>query len=527
MNIKTLIFVSLNIGALGLAVACGESGSDSPANSDGTGGSAGAGTGGDDSAAGGMGGGSGGSVTGGSGGSVTGGSGGTGGTPNVACGNVDLGQSETRTRYAAAEVPAGEECESEEQSRTCEAEGFSEWSGTFAAETCVVQTPDGSCGATENGGEEERTRYEAATVPYGSSCVSEVQARTCTDGNWGDFSGTFTADSCSVDAPASCGDVAHGTSDERVRYEAATVDFGATCVQETQTALCDNGELGEWSGTFTFGACTVGPAADCENGIHGEVLERTRYQSATVPYGETCVKETQTQTCNDGTWEDWTGTYAFESCTVEEPADCVDGEHGDTKERTRFMAASVSFGETCQSEVQTQSCTNGIWSDWTGTYAEVACSAAPPASCDGVAHLGTQARTRYQTASVPNGNVCNGEAQSRSCFDGTWGNWSGSYTFESCTVDAPFAGSCTLSLNGEVYACTDAVGSAYTAPITCSGTYSASHCPSNADLLGYCKLKPGGLAQYEQHLYYYESAVYPDDTGGKQYCSIQGGTWVP
>ncbi len=755
MNLRSLIFISLNIGALGLAVACGDGEGDSSKNPDASGGDAGSNSGGSDSSMGGATGGSGGSTTGGT--NSTGGSGGSI-TPPQFCGSVALGQGETRTRYAAAEVPAGQECESEEQSRTCEADGFSEWSGTFSAKTCVVQTPDGSCGATQNGGEEERTRYEVLSAPFGSSCVSEVQKRTCTDGAWGDFSGTFTAETCSVQAPADCGSVPHGNSDTRVRYEAAEVDFGETCVQETQSALCDNGTLGAWSGTFTFGACAVGPAENCEGLAHGQVLERTRFQSASVPFGQTCAQEKQTQTCNDGTLGAWSGTYTFESCTVAPPADCVGGEHGQTVERTRFQAASVGFGETCQSEVQTQTCNNGVWSDWTGSYgfgvctvgaaadcdggvhgqvaertryqaATVAygqscqeetqtqtcnngtwsawtgtftfegcmaappadcaggthgqtvertrylaaaapsgglcqqevqsrsctngtwsnwtgnytfedcsaacdggvhgqtmertrfstatvpygetcnqetqsqtcndgtwsawtgsfnfetctvnppadcdggahgqtaqrtryqasvvpfgescqaelqsqtcdngswgdwsgsyafegCTVAPPANCDGVAHLGTETRTRYQAASVPNGNTCNDEVQTRACFNGTWGNWSGSYTFTSCTVEAPFAGSCTLSVNSTPYACIDWVGSAYTAPVACTGGQaSANHC-STANTLGMCKLNAAGPG-FEYHEYFLQSQLVADAAAAQQLCTTMNGTWVP
>src|SRR3954454_6709241 len=59
----------------------------------------------------------------------------------VTCtGGKEVGDSEERTRYAAATVPAGETCKEEKQTRLCEEDGtWSDWSGTSKIFTCEVE----------------------------------------------------------------------------------------------------------------------------------------------------------------------------------------------------------------------------------------------------------------------------------------------------------------------------------------------------------------------------------------------------
>lgn len=61
---------------------------------------------------------------------------------------------------------------------------------------------------------------------------------------------------------ASCGDTAHNESEQRIRYQLATVDFGEACTSEVQTRLCSNGTFSDWSGSFAFELCTILPNPD-------------------------------------------------------------------------------------------------------------------------------------------------------------------------------------------------------------------------------------------------------------------------
>jgi hypothetical protein len=53
----------------------------------------------------------------------------------------------------------------------------------------------------------------------------------------------------------------------------------------------------------------------CGNTPHGTQLQRFRYKAATPATGTSCVKESQTQTCNNGMLSPWSGTFMAESCS--------------------------------------------------------------------------------------------------------------------------------------------------------------------------------------------------------------------
>jgi hypothetical protein len=55
-------------------------------------------------------------------------------------------------------------------------------------------------------------------------------------------------------------------------------------------------------------------------------------------------------------------------------APCGSTPHGSQETRTRYLSAS---GATCSSEVQTRTCTNGAWGGWTGSFAFESCTATP------------------------------------------------------------------------------------------------------------------------------------------------------
>jgi hypothetical protein len=142
----------------------------------------------------------------------------------------------------------------------------------------------------------------------------------------------------------------------------------------------------------------VGPAASCDGVPHGQSEERTRYEVMTVPYGQTCPKEVQTHTCDNGFWSDWTGSFVYESCEVGGPQPCDSQPHGTVQSYTAYAQYSVEYGGTCLSEVRTRVCNNGVWTDWTGSYEAWTCTVKECAagmsqsrSC-GLNNRGTQTR---------------------------------------------------------------------------------------------------------------------------------------
>ena len=61
------------------------------------------------------------------------------------------------------------------------------------------------------------------------------------------------------------------------------------------------------------------PHANCGNYAQGSIVERTRYQQPEVSSPASCQSETQTNTCSEGNWTGWTGSHQFVSCKVNEP----------------------------------------------------------------------------------------------------------------------------------------------------------------------------------------------------------------
>jgi len=160
-----------------------------------------------------------------------------------------------------------------------------------------------SCGTIPHNGTESRIAYSVNSVAYGQSCssVSQNQTRTCTNGVWSAWSGSYTNLSCSVQAASACGNIASGAFELRTMYQAAAVSEGQTCVSEIQNRLCTNGQLGTWSGTYTQPKC---------------VVSRVRFESTTAPTGGVCNSETQLLVCQAGVCGVWSpNRYTNVSCS--------------------------------------------------------------------------------------------------------------------------------------------------------------------------------------------------------------------
>ncbi len=418
---------------------------------------------------------------------------------SASCDSFSNGESETRKRYKESSVNSGESCKKETQTRTCNNGIWSGWSGSYIYSSCEVKDKD-SCGDSPHGDQESRTYYKEDRVAYGELCESENQTKVCNDGIWSDWSGNYAYSSCVEDGPLDCDGSVHGSIESRIRYQSLSVDSTDDCVSETQTRTCNNGIWSDWNGSYTNESCSVEQAGDdvravnmvdCDGTPHGGSEARTMYQSATVQYGDTCVPETQTRICDNGTWSDWSGSYANESCSVDGPQNCGNTLHGNMDSRIRYEKSSVAAGQTCVSETQTRVCNNGIWSGWngsytnntclvdgavencgelnsrvrykkslvnygedcifeiqteickngqvtgyTGSYEHDSCMEGSPVDCDGTPHGGSEARTMYQSATVQYGDTCAPETQTRTCNNGIWSDWSGSYVNESCSVES-------------------------------------------------------------------------------------------
>ena len=112
--------------------------------------------------------------------------------------------------------------------------------------------------------------------------------------------------------------------------------------------------------------------------------------------------------------------------------------HGESQERTRFESAVVSAPATCESEIQTHLCNNGIFSAWTGLFSQLTCVINN--QCGDVTHGTRVQRTRYQAESVISPTKCVDEVQEKRCNNGLFDSWSGSFVYLSCEEEEEEAG---------------------------------------------------------------------------------------
>ncbi len=352
--------------------------------------------------------------------------------PNVATCTVE---SEKRKRFEKAEAAFGTVCNSEAQVRTCSKGIFAEWSGRFQFESCEVGPPQ-NCGNFVHDQKQNRTRFRDVSVPYNQNCQSEEQIRTCNNGNFTEWSGSFGQTSCEISPPATCGGIAHDTTQTRLAYFKASPAFGQQCQSETQNRKCTNGIFTTWSGSFTSTTCTPQGPASCGVTPSGADESRLRYQSPTVAFGSSCVVETQTRRCNNGNFGNWSGDYSSLNCTFSPAASCSGTPHEGSQIRTRYEFSSVNFGVICPSETQTRTCINGTFGNWSGRFAKDTCAPEPPQPCGNTAHGASESRTRFNSETAP-ANQCVMETQTRTCNNGNFGNWTGTYTFDKC--DSPLS----------------------------------------------------------------------------------------
>jgi hypothetical protein len=127
------------------------------------------------------------------------------------CDNVPEGGNAERIRYAAAEVIAPAECESEVQRARCIGGELGAWTGTYEFDACNERAneSDDCAGATE-GETLTRTRYAEEAPPAGQPCRAEQQTATCLGGELSEWSGSFTAESCNEQEPDGCDGLAEG-----------------------------------------------------------------------------------------------------------------------------------------------------------------------------------------------------------------------------------------------------------------------------------------------------------------------------
>jgi hypothetical protein len=201
---------------------------------------------------------------------------------------------------------------------------------------------EGDCEDAAPGEEQQRIAYALASVVSPDVCTSEVQTRTCEDGSWSAWQGSFRYAECVV-VYRGCGGVAHGESESRVRYPTAIVENHEDCVPESQTRTCNDGTFSEWSGSAQETHCEValygicGAGATCHEGQCANSHTMLFTSQCLSAVGEACAQDDEcVNTCVQG------------SCAPESGA----GEACDGKGDCGFLAClSAPGGATCTDEL--------------------------------------------------------------------------------------------------------------------------------------------------------------------------------
>ena len=171
--------------------------------------------------------------------------------------------------------------------------------------------------------------------------------------------------------------------EQRTRYQVSEINSPGQCKSEIQSRSCKGASLGyhDWSGSYTHETCVVKKQCGSSPGkVNGGTELRTRYRTASVNAPSICRPQEQSRLCDDGTFGPWTGPFAHAmstmlTCTVK--SQCVGNVgnvvHGNTETRQKFGQASVNEPASCQTESQQRTCDDGTFSDWSGTFTYDSC----------------------------------------------------------------------------------------------------------------------------------------------------------
>lgn len=217
----------------------------------------------------------------------------------------------------------------------------------------VACTPDEEECATEREGGFE-TGPVAGIAAGGAAVIALAGGGLSSDDGGQSSSNSESADENIVSVGSSCnfagGTVPNGGN--VIAFRNDTVAFGETCT--SQTRFCSNGQL---SGSYAYKSCDVLDNCVFDGDLFANGQSVVAYQSATVPFGSTCVS--QTRTCNNGYMS---GSYSFSNCSEAKPMACFFNnstlQHGDSI--TAYSTASVLEGGICLSQART--CQNGVLS---------------------------------------------------------------------------------------------------------------------------------------------------------------------
>ncbi len=122
--------------------------------------------------------------------------------------------------------------------------------------------------------------------------------------------------------------------------------------------------------------------SDCVGPDGGAILHGQSRSYYQAAAHQDCSSVLEQRICTDG---QLSGSYSFAACAAA-PSPCGTSPSGTVETRTMFASSSVPYEEVCQSETQIRTCNDGIWTDWGGSFSSPACSVEPAPTCtdDGI-----------------------------------------------------------------------------------------------------------------------------------------------
>jgi sugar lactone lactonase YvrE len=248
----------------------------------------------------------------------------------------------------------------------------------------------------------------ACTGPSDESCDNcGRRSRTCSNGDWSPWGPCIGAGPCTPKATGTCGGGSGArTCGDTCQWNACssactgtTPDTRACGNCGTQTRACAGGTWSDWSvctqgecAPTTTRSCATGPGVQtCTDACRwGDCAAAFCPGPASQPCGTRCGS--QTRSCVDGTWSDWSTTCIGEgACVPLTTQPCVGGGVQTCGPDCAWAAcppAECPGSPTqpcghCGTQSRTCDAGTGVWSDWGPCTNEGVCAPGASQDCGG------------------------------------------------------------------------------------------------------------------------------------------------
>lgn len=227
--------------------------------------------------------------------------------------NTTVSSGTSREFYLLQNIPSTELCSAYATSRSC-LDGVLAGSASYKYASCApVSSSSCSVDNVVLPTASSSVFYSSATAPAGATCASISQTRSCTNGALSGSASYNRAScldtlSCTLDGTT----LVHASS--TLFYSVQTVPYGSTCSSVSQTRTCTNNSL-SGSETYKYARCSVAPPTSCvlDGTIVASGSSGTFYKARSVASGSSC--QAGTRTCTSGTLGG-DASYLYATCEV-------------------------------------------------------------------------------------------------------------------------------------------------------------------------------------------------------------------